>query len=63
LKQASLSFIAGQLVSKTERESLAKTFMTFDDNNDGMISRNELKEGYAKMGKIVSDTQLESIFA
>jgi Ca2+-binding EF-hand superfamily protein len=50
-------------VSKKEREKLAKVFKKFDSNNDGKLDRNELRTGYSKMNKIISDEELNTIFS
>ena len=55
--------MSGQLVSKKEKEDLAKVFKQFDKNNDGMLDREELQEGYAKAGKTLTDDTLDEIFA
>jgi calcium-dependent protein kinase len=51
------------LVDKQEREELAKMFRGFDKNNDGRLDLDELKEGYERMNKIVSDDELDKIFS
>lgn len=46
LKQAAFSYIASQLISKSEKERLAKIFKAMDKNGDGKLSRQEILEGY-----------------
>ena len=46
LKKAALNFIGSQLISKEEREELGRVFKLLDKNGDGMLSREEIKEGY-----------------
>jgi len=56
LKQATFSFIASQLMSKGERDNLAKVFKAFDTNGDGKLSMDEVKTGYLEhYGRIMSD--------
>ncbi|CEM37936.1 unnamed protein product [Vitrella brassicaformis CCMP3155] len=49
LQQAALTFIASQLVTKDEKDELTKTFKLLDANGDGMLSREELLDGYSKI--------------
>ena len=63
MKQATFAFIASQLLSKTERDGLAKVFKAFDKNGDGKLSMQEVKEGYLEhYGKIMSDEEVEQMF-
>ena len=56
LKQATFSFIASQLMSKSERDNLSKVFKAFDANGDGKLSMEEVKTGYLEhYGRIMSD--------
>ena len=63
MKQATFAFIASQLLSKGERDGLAKVFKAFDKNGDGKLSMQEVKEGYLEhYGKIMSDEEVEQMF-
>jgi len=63
MKQATFAFIASQLLSKGERDNLAKVFKAFDKNGDGKLSMVEVKEGYLEhYGKIMSDEEVENMF-
>jgi len=63
MKQATFAFIASQLLSKTERDGLAKVFKSFDKNGDGKLSYEEVKEGYLEhYGKVMSDEEVEAMF-
>ena len=63
LKQATFAFIASQMLSKQEKESMAKVFKAFDKNGDGKLSMEEVKEGYLNhYGKMISDEEVEAMF-
>ena len=63
LKQATYAFIASQLLTKGEKDNLAKVFKAFDKNGDGKLSMQEVKEGYLEhYGKVMSDEEVETMF-
>jgi calcium-dependent protein kinase len=49
LEQAAISYIVNQLVSKEERNKLMKQFQEWDTNGDGVLSREEIFEGYKNL--------------
>jgi calcium-dependent protein kinase len=57
MQSAALTFIVCQLSTKKEMEELHKTFKAIDKNSNGLISKEELIEGYTKM---YSDTMSKS---
>jgi len=64
MKQATFAFIASQLLSKSEKDNLAKVFREFDKNGDGKLSMDEIKDGYLNhYGKVMSDDDVERMFA
>lgn len=62
LKIAALSFISSQLLSKEEKDDLTKVFKAFDKDGDGKLSKEELKNGYAGQGNIMTDQQIQTMF-
>jgi calcium-dependent protein kinase len=48
LKQAVLTFIAENVVSKEETKALTESFAAMDTNGDGVLSREELINAYSK---------------
>jgi calcium-dependent protein kinase len=49
LEQATVSFIVNQLISKQERNELLSQFQNWDKNGDGVLSRDEIFEGYCHL--------------
>lgn len=49
LRQAVLTFMSGHLSSKQQQQELRKTFQQFDENGDGIISREEFLKGYLRL--------------
>ena len=63
LKQATFAFIASQLLTKSEKENLAKIFKAIDKNGDGKLSKEEIMEGYGKyFGKHMEKEDIEQMF-
>lgn len=63
MKAATFAFIAGQLISKTEKDNLARVFKAFDKNGDGKLSMEEVKIGYMEhYGRVMSDEEIERMF-
>ena len=42
MKRTTLAYIAAQVLSKKEKEDLAKVFRQFDKNSDGKLSTEEV---------------------
>lgn len=63
LKAATYAFIASQLLSKKDKDDLARVFKTFDKNGDGKLSMDEVKMGYIEhYGRVMSDEEVEKMF-
>lgn len=63
LKQATFAFIASQLLTKNEKENLAKIFKAIDKNGDGKLSKEEITEGYDQFfGKNMDKNDIEKMF-
>jgi len=63
LKQATFAFIASQLLTKSEKENLAKIFKAIDKNGDGKLSKDEIMEGYDLFfGKNLDKADIEKMF-
>lgn len=64
LKAATYAFIASQLLSKQEKDNLARVFKAFDKNGDGKLSVEEVKTGYIEhYGRVMSDEDVEKMFS
>ncbi len=61
LEQASIAFIVNQLISKDERKELIKQFQDWDTNGDGVLSRDEIIEGYRKTYGAVDENEIDNI--
>lgn len=62
LEQATISYIVNQLVSKDERKSLLKQFQEWDTNGDGVLSRDEIINGYRKTYGKVDENEIDNMF-
>ena len=59
LEQATVSFIVNQLSTKEERNKLLLQFQAWDKNSDGVLSRDEIYEGYKNMyGEVYANEEV-----
>lgn len=64
LKQATLAFIVSQCLTKEETDKMGEIFAAMDKNNDGMLSKEEISEGYEEhFGIPIDDEELDKIFS
>ena len=66
LKQATLTFMAGHLATKTQQAELRKSFNQWDENGDGLIQKEEFINGFRKLHpnlpKLVVDERAIEVF-
>lgn len=63
MKQATLAFIASQLLLKEEKEAIDEVFRALDLNSDGKLTKDEIKTGYREFyNKDLSNAEVETIF-
>ena len=63
MKQATFAYIASQLLSKSEKENLARIFKAIDKNGDGKLSKEEIFDGYEEFfGKNLDKKDIEQMF-
>ena len=64
LQQAALTFIVNHLMSKEEKNELLELFQAFDKNGDGVLSKEEIYEGYKSiLGEIEASKEVERIMS
>lgn len=64
LKQATCSLIASQLLLKKEKEEIDDVFRALNTNCDGMLTKDEVKNGYFDYyGKRLTDEEVDKMFA
>jgi calcium-dependent protein kinase len=62
LQQATLSYIVNQLITKEEKNQLLAQFQSWDKNGDGVLSRDEIFEGYkALFGELKAKEDIDEI--
>jgi calcium-dependent protein kinase len=62
LQQAALTFIVNHLMSKEEKNELLELFQAFDINGDGVLTQEEIFEGYKSiLGEIEAIKEVERI--
>ena len=63
LKQATLTYIVQQCLTKEETGKMEGIFAAMDKNNDGMLSKEEISEGYEEQfGYPIDEEELDKIF-
>lgn len=63
LKQATLQYIIQNIAAKEQINEMEEIFSAMDENNDGMLSKEEISNGYEKhFGVPIEDEELDKIF-
>ena len=63
LRQAVYTYIASQLLFKEEREEIDKVFRGMDEDCDGQLSKEDIKQGYKRFfDKELSEKELDNLF-
>lgn len=64
LKQATLAYIVSQCLTKDETDKMEEIFASMDKNNDGILSKQEIKDGYEEhFGIWIDDEEVDRIFS
>ncbi len=64
MQQAALTYIVNHLLSKEEKNELLELFQSFDKNGDGVLSKEEIFEGYRSiLGEIEARNEVERIMS
>ena len=61
LEKTIISFIINQLIKKDERHELEKHFKDWDTNGDGVLSKEEIINGYKKTYGKVDENEIENM--
>jgi len=62
IEQATISFIVNQLICKEERNQLLSQFQLFDKDGDGVLTKEEIFQGYKNLyGDIITEDEVVRI--
>ncbi len=62
LQQAALTYIVNHLISKEDKNELIELFQQFDTNGDGVLTKDEIMEGYKSyLGEVEAEKEAERI--
>jgi calcium-dependent protein kinase len=62
LQQAALTYIVNHLLSKEEKNELLELFQSFDKNGDGVLTKEEIFDGYKSiLGEVEAEKEVERI--
>lgn len=62
LQEGIFYYFVNNMVTKKEHAELAETFKVLDINGDGVITREELAEGFKKLNKMYSPEEIDELF-
>ena len=62
-EMATISFIINQLTTKEDRDDLLKQFQIWDKNKDGVLSKEEILEGYNKVYGTIDRDVVENMIS
>jgi calcium-dependent protein kinase len=63
LKQVAMTFIVSQLTKEKDKKDLQALFKAMDENGDGVLSKQEMLDGYRKVfGETFDEEQVSEIF-
>ena len=60
-EKATISFIINHLILKEERTDLERQFKEWDKNGDGVLSKEEIVEGYRKTYGTVDENEIDNM--
>ena len=64
LQQAALTYIVNYLMTKEEKNEMLEMFQSLDANGDGVLSRDEIFEGYKQtLGEIEAKKEVDRIMS
>lgn len=63
LHQAIYAYYLASVMNNHEQQEIIEVFQEIDKNKDGLISKEELKQGLASAGRIYSDEEVDQIFS
>jgi len=62
LQQASLTYIVNHLMSKEDKNEMMEIFTSFDKNGDGVLTRDEIYDGYKNiLGEVEATKEVDRI--
>jgi calcium-dependent protein kinase len=62
LQEAIYLYLLNALLTQEEQTEIINHFQLMDENNDGFLSKQELKDGFKKMGKDFTEEEIEKMY-
>lgn len=63
MQQAVFFFLINHTVTSKEKDQLSQTFKLLDTNNDGILTKEELINGFHKTNILITESELETLLA